>query len=142
MSSQKIIRTYSDLVKLGTFVERYQYLKLHGVVGGDTFGFDRYLNQVLYRSKEWRDLRHRIIVRDNGCDMALEGWDICGPVTVHHMNPLTVKDVDERNPDIFEPEFLVCVSHNTHNAIHYSDESLLPKEPIERRAGDTCPWKK
>lgn len=142
MSSQKIIRTYSDLVKLGTFVERYQYLKLHGVVGGDTFGFDRYLNQVLYRSKEWRDLRHRIIVRDNGCDMALEGWDICGPVTVHHMNPLTVKDVDERNPDIFEPEFLVCVSHNTHNAIHYGDESLLPKEPIERRAGDTCPWKK
>ena len=142
MSSQKLIRTYSDLVKLGTFVERYQYLKLHGVVGGDTFGFDRYLNQVLYRSKEWRDLRHRIIVRDNGCDMALEGWDICGPVTVHHMNPLTVKDVDERNPDIFEPEFLVCVSHNTHNAIHYSDESLLPKEPIERRAGDTCPWKK
>lgn len=142
MSSQKIIRTYSDLVKLGTFAERYQYLKLHGVVGGDTFGFDRYLNQVLYRSKEWRDLRHRIIVRDNGCDMALEGWDICGPVTVHHMNPLTVKDVDERNPDIFEPEFLVCVSHNTHNAIHYGDESLLPKEPIERRAGDTCPWKK
>lgn len=142
MSSQKIIRTYSDLVKFGTFVERYQYLKLHGVVGGDTFGFDRYLNQVLYRSKEWRDLRHRIIVRDNGCDMALEGWDICGPVTVHHMNPLTVKDVDERNPDIFEPEFLVCVSHNTHNAIHYGDESLLPKEPIERRAGDTCPWKK
>lgn len=142
MSSQKIIRTYSDLVKLGTFVERYQYLKLHGVIGVDTFGFDRYLNQVLYRSKEWRDLRHRIIVRDNGCDMALEGWDICGPVTVHHMNPLTVKDVDERNPDIFDPEFLVCVSHNTHNAIHYGDESLLPKEPIERRAGDTCPWKK
>ena len=136
----KLLRTYSELITIPTMIERYRYLRLGGVVGESTFGFDRYLNQALYTSKEWRDLRHEIIVRDNGFDMALDGWDIGDRIVVHHINPLTIDDIDNRNPDIFNPEYLVCVSHSTHNAIHFGDEGLLPKPLVERRPGDTCPW--
>lgn len=136
------IRTYSELIKIPTFEERYKYLKLTGKVGDDTFGFDRYLNQIFYRSPEWKQVRNLVIVRDNGCDMAFEGYDIFGKILVHHMNPFTVKDVSLRNEDLLNPEFLVCVSMDTHNAIHYSDDSrILTIEPVIRRPNDTCPWR-
>lgn len=138
--SKKIIRTYSELIQIPTIRERFEYLRLGGIVGESTFGFDRYLNQALYTSREWRDLRHEIIARDNGCDMAMDGWEIGDRIIVHHMNPLTIEDIDSRNPDILDPRFLVCVSSQAHNAIHFGDESLLLREPIERRPGDTCPW--
>lgn len=137
---KKTFRTYNELIRLPTIQERYEYLRLGGIVGESTFGFDRYLNQALYCSKEWRDLRHKVIARDEGCDMGLKGWEIGDKIIVHHMNPLTVDEIDERNPDIFNPLFLICVSHASHNAIHFGDESLLPKPPVERRPGDMCPW--
>lgn len=135
------IKTYSELITLPTFEERFEYLQLKGTVGQETFGFDRYLNQILYNSKEWKHLRNKIIVRDNGCDLALEGFDIHGRILIHHINPITIEDAIKRRETIFDPENLVCVTHNTHNAIHYGDKSLLITEPIERRANDTCPWK-
>lgn len=134
------IRTYSELITFQTMKERFRYLKIGGLIGESTFGFDRYLNQALYTSKEWRDLRHHIIARDEGNDMALDGWSIGDRIIIHHINPLTMDDVYSRNPDIFNPEYLVCVSQNTHNAIHFGDETLLPKPVMERRPGDTCPW--
>lgn len=134
------IRTYSELITFPTMKERFRYLKIGGSIGEITFGFDRYLNQALYTSKEWRELRHHIIKRDEGNDMALDGWSIGDRIVIHHINPLTIDDVDSRNPDIFNPEYLVCVSLNTHNAIHFGDESLLPKPLVERRPWDTCPW--
>lgn len=136
-----MIRTYSQLIKFKTFEERFQYLKLDGAVGQATFGFDRYLNQQLYRSHEWKKVRDEVIVRDNGCDLAMEGFDIYGRVYVHHMNPILINDIRERNEFLFNPEYLVCVSFDTHNAIHYGDESLLPREPVERTPNDTTPWK-
>lgn len=138
---EKKFLTYSELSRLQTFEERFEYAKLGGVIGESTFGFDRYLNQALYRSPEWRRLRNQIIIRDNGCDLGVDGMSIGKYIIVHHLNPLTIEDLDERNEDIFNPEYLVCVSRNTHNAIHFGDESLLPKGPIERRPNDTCPWK-
>lgn len=141
MGQSRIIRRYSELIRIPTFEERYKYLRLSGLIGESTFGFDRYLNQALYTSKEWKRIRSEIIIRDNGCDLAMDGYDIGEKIIVHHMNPLTIEDVNDRNGDIFNPEYLVCVSHRTHNAIHYGDESLLPKDPVERRPGDTCPWK-
>lgn len=141
MGQSRIIRRYSELIRIPTFEERYKYLRLSGLIGESTFGFDRYLNQALYMSKEWKRIRSEIIIRDNGCDLAMDGYDIGEKIIVHHMNPLTIEDVNGRNDDIFNPEYLVCVSHRTHNAIHYGDESLLPKDPVERRPGDTCPWK-
>lgn len=116
-------------------------MKLSGLVGDSTFGYDRYLNQMLYNSSKWRRIRNQIIIRDNGCDMGLEGYDITGKVIVHHMNPMTVDDLKDFSDEVFNPEYLVCVSHITHNAIHYGDSSLLPKMPIERKPGDTCLWK-
>lgn len=134
-------KTYSELIKIPTYEERFQYLQLKGAVGKDTFGYDRYLNQILYNSPEWKRLRNRIIIRDNGCDLGCEGYEIYGRVLIHHLNPITVEDVVSRNPILFDPENLICVSHNTHNAIHYGDESLLILAPVERTKNDTCPWR-
>ena len=139
MSSFK--RCYKELKRLKTFRDRYEYLRLAGIVGESTFGFDRYLNQLLYTSDKWRRLRNEIIIRDNGCDLGVEGHDLHSRIIVHHMNPLTVKEVEEVSDDIFNPEFLICVSQRTHNAIHYGDERLLPHDIVERRPNDTCPWK-
>lgn len=135
-------RTYSELSKLKTFEERFEYLSLEGTVGAATFGYDRYLNQVLYKSPEWRQARNKVIMRDEGCDLGIEGREIPKNVIVHHMNPITMEDVYNREPHIFNPEYLICVSHNTHNAIHFGDSELLNKDPVERKPGDTCPWKR
>lgn len=136
------IRTYSELIVIPTFKERFEYLRLDGTVGKETFGFDRYLNQVFYHSHEWKSIRDQVIVRDNGCDLGIEGYEIYGRIIIHHMNPLTMEDVLDRNPIIFNPEFLITTTHNTHNAIHYGDENLLITTPIERSKNDTCPWKR
>ena len=135
------IRTYSELITIPTFEERFEYLQLKGSVGKDTFGYDRHLNQVLYRSPEWKRLRNQIIIRDGGCDLACDGYDIYGKVLIHHLNPITVEDVLARSRKVFDPENLVCVSHNTHNAIHYGDMDLLVTGPIIRTKNDTCPWR-
>ena len=136
------MRTYSELSKLKTFKERFEYLKLDGLIGEETFGWDRYLNQVFYKSPEWRSTRDKIIVRDNGRDLGVEGYDMFGKIIIHHMNPMSLGDIANRNPDIFNPEYLICVSHETHNAIHYGDANQLNLGPIERTANDTCPWRK
>lgn len=136
------IKTYSEMIALPTFEDRYRYLRLQGRVGEETFGYDRYLNQILYqRSSRWRSVRDKVIIRDNGCDLAAEGREIYGKIIVHHMNPITIADIENERDYIFDPEFLISTSHNTHNAIHYGDESLLIKAPIERHANDTCPWR-
>ena len=137
-----MIKTYSELITFLTYEERFRYLQLKGAVGKDTFGYDRYLNQILYNSQEWKRFRDKIIIRDNGCDLACEGYDIHGRILVHHINPIRVDDVVNRNPIVFDPENVVCVTHNTHNAIHYGDESLLILAPVERTKNDTCPWKR
>lgn len=137
-----MMRTYSELSKLKTFKERFEYLKLDGLIGEETFGWDRYLNQVFYKSPEWKSTRDKVIVRDNGRDLGVEGYDIFGKIIIHHMNPMSLSDIANRNPDIFNPEYLVCVSHETHNAIHYGDVNQLNLGPIERTANDTCPWRK
>lgn len=134
------IRTYSELIRLNSFEERFEYLKLSGEIGIQTFGFDRYLNQSLYRSPEWKKVRREIIIRDNGCDLGIDGYDIIGKIIIHHMNPLSVEAIRDRKPYIMDPEYLISVSLNTHNAIHYSDDSILPKLPKERRPGDTKLW--
>ena len=135
------IKTYSELITIPTFEERFEYLQLKGSVGKDTFGYDRYLNQVLYRSPEWKRLRNQIIIRDGGCDLACDGYDIYDKVLIHHLNPITVEDVLARSRKVFDPDNLVCVSHNTHNAIHYGDVDLLVTGPIIRTKNDTCPWR-
>lgn len=140
MTTITMIRRYSELCRLRTFEERFDYLKLQGVVGESTFGFDRYLNQLLYRSSEWKKVRNAVIVRDDGCDMGLADYP-ANRIIVHHMNPLSVEDLENRSELIFDPEFLICVSFNTHNAIHFGDETLLPKLPVERKPRDTCPWR-
>jgi len=134
------IRTYSELRRLETFNERFKYLALHGAVGDATFGFDRWMNQQFYRSQEWRNLRHRIIVRDEGCDLGVEGYEIHNRIYIHHMNPMTKQDIVHGNLDILEPEFLISTTHTTHNAIHYGDERKLAKPFVERRPGDTKLW--
>ena len=135
-------KTYSELSKLKTFKERYEYLKLSGQVGVETFGSDRYLNQVLYSSEEWRSTRDKVIVRDEGCDLGVKGYKIQKNAIIHHINPITIKQIEDRDPEIFNLDNLVTVSHNTHQAIHYSDEKLLKTDiPVERKAGDTTPWK-
>lgn len=135
------IKTYSELISLPTFEERYAYLRLSGIVGEDTFGFDRYLNQKFYRSAEWKRIRDYVIVRDNGCDLGIEDRMIHGKILIHHMNPITQRDIQCMTDTLLNPEFLICVSHTTHNAIHYGDEDLLIKDPIVRTRNDTCPWK-
>lgn len=135
------LRRYSELVRLTTFKERFDYLRLAGIVGESTFGFDRYLNQLLYKSAKWKKVRDQVIVRDNGCDLGMIGHDIHDKIIVHHMNPLMAKDLEEVSDSIFDPMYLICVSQRTHNAIHYGDDNLLPKPIVVRRPNDTCPWK-
>lgn len=134
-------RCYSDLILLPTFEERYEYLKLDGEVGAETFGFDRYLNQSFYRSHEWRSLRDFIIIRDNGCDLGIDGRTIYGRIYIHHMNPIGIDDIKFQSDLLLNPEYLVAVSFETHNAIHYGDANQLISNPIERKPFDTCPWR-
>lgn len=136
------IKSYTELSKLKTFNDRFNYLKLDGVVGEETFGYDRILNQVLYKSAKWRKVRDKVLIRDNGNDLGIEGYQINGRTIIHHMNPITVDDVLKEREWIFDPEYLITVSDLTHKAIHYSNENILPKEPIERTQNDTCLWKK
>lgn len=135
------IKTYSELMQLPTFRERYRYLRLGGRVGEETFGFDRYINQMFYKSEQWLSIRNKIIIRDNGCDLGVEGHDINSRIIIHHMNPLTKEDILEQSEFLLDPEYLICVTKSTHDAIHYGDESLLITAPVERRPNDTCPWK-
>lgn len=136
------VRTYSELSKLSSFEERYRYLRLNGKLGEETFGIDRYLNQRFYRSREWKTIRDSVIVRDNGCDLGAEGHEIYGKVIIHHMNPLSIEDIIDATDYLMNPEYLITTTHETHNAIHYGDESLLFFIPAERTAFDTCPWKR
>lgn len=135
------IRTYSELISIPTFEGRFKYLQMNEKVGKDTFGFDRYLNQIFYRSKKWKSIRNQVIIRDNGCDLGMLGYDIFGRILIHHMNPITIDDIEQESEYLLNPEYLICVTHNTHNAIHYGDEGLLIKEPVVRTQNDTCPWK-
>lgn len=136
-----MIRTYSELLTFPTFEERYRYLRLGDRVGQETFGFDRYLNQIFYRSEEWRSLRNEIIIRDNGCDLAMEDREIHSRILIHHMNPIRVDDILDRSDYLLNPEYLICTTKNTHDAIHYGDETSLFSIPRERTKNDTCPWK-
>lgn len=136
------IKTYSELITLPTFEERYRYLRLTGSVGSDTFGFDRYLNQIFYRSQRWKSIRDEVIIRDNGCDLAIDDRGIYGTIIIHHMNPITLQDLERDSDYLLNPEYLICTTHNTHNAIHYGDESLLILAPTVRTRNDTCPWKR
>lgn len=136
------MKTYSEAISIQTYLERFRYLQIGGKIGDETFGYDRYLNQTLYRTAEWKRFRREIIVRDNGCDLACDGYEIVGNVLVHHINPITIDDVLNRDPKIFDPENVISTCLNTHNAIHYGDESLLITEPVERTPFDTCPWRR
>lgn len=135
------IRTYSEMMTLKTYEERFDYLKIGGQVCRETFGYDRYLNQILYNTKQWKKFRREIIIRDNACDLACEGYEINYRILVHHINPITVEDIINRNPMIFDPENAITTTHRTHNAIHYGDKNLLILQPIERTPNDTCPWR-
>lgn len=135
-----MIRTYSELSRYETFEERYHYLALKGVVGSSTFGFDRYINQQFYTSRQWRQVRHHIIARDQGCDLGIEGYEIFNRLVIHHMNPMGPDDIARGESHILDPEVLITTTHRTHNAIHFGDESLLPRPPVERRRGDTKLW--
>lgn len=138
-----MLRTYDELIRLGSFEERFAYLRLQGNVGRDTFGSDRYLNQLFYRSQEWKHIRNRVIARDNGCDLGVEGYEIHKGqrILIHHMNPLRIDDILDQTEYLMDPKYLITTTFRTHNAIHYSDESLLPILPKERTPNDTCPWK-
>ena len=136
-----IIRTYSELLKLKTFEERYRYLRLNGKVGEETFGFDRWLNQRFYKDPEWLSIRDKVIIRDNGCDLGIKDRKITGRIIVHHMNPITKEDILQRSDFLLNPDYLICTVKNTHDAIHYGDDSLLINEFVERSRNDTCPWR-
>ena len=135
------IRTYSELILLPTFKERYQYLRLSGIVGEETFGFDRYLNQAFYKSDEWLRVRDEVIIRDNGCDLGVDGHEIYGRILIHHMNPITKEDILQKTDMLLNPEYLISTVKRTHDAIHYGDEGLLIDSPVERTKNDTCPWR-
>lgn len=137
-----MIRTYSELCSLPTFKERYEYLRLQGTIGERTFGGERYLNQAFYASNEWKDIRNEVIIRDNGYDLGMQGYPIAGQILIHHMNPIDSNDILQHSEILVNPEYLICVSINTHNAIHYGDASILVSELIIRSANDTCPWKR
>lgn len=134
------IRRYSELRRIDTFEDRFDYLVLRGVVGEHTFGFDRWINQRFYKSREWKRVRDHVILRDHGCDLGVLGYEIHSGLLVHHMNPMSVEDIKHGSEDIIDPEYLVVVSLNTHNAIHYGDRSLLPRDPVDRKPGDTTLW--
>lgn len=135
------VKTYSELSGFSTFRERYEYLRLTGIVGEETFGFDRYMNQFFYRSPEWRKIRDEIIIRDEGCDLGIPGREIRDRIIIHHLNPIRAEDIRDRSDFLLNPEFLITTTHRTHQAIHYGDESLLFMEDIVRTRHDTCPWK-
>lgn len=135
------MRTYSELIKLETFEDRFKYLTLDGAIGQPTFGGHRYLNQVLYQSEKWRSTRREVILRDNGCDLAHEYYPILGRVYIHHLNPITIEDIMSEHPCLFDLDNLVCTTFKTHNAIHYGSEDLLPKGLVIRKKNDTCPWR-
>lgn len=137
-----MIRTYSELLTFPTFEERFKYLQLNGTVGADTFGHDRYLNQSFYHSTEWLRVKREVIIRDNGCDLGIGGREIPTRIYIHHMNPIDQRDILDRTSYLLNPEYLICVSKRTHDAIHYGDERILVKDPVVRRPNDTCPWRK
>lgn len=141
MMKTRYIKTYSELIQFKTFEERFNYLKIDGIIGQETFGFDRYLNQIFYTSPEWRKLRNKIIIRDNGCDLAVPGLEIIGKIFIHHINPISKDDIVSRSDYLMNPEYLICSSKSTHDAIHYGNTNLLPKSPITRTKNDTCPWR-
>lgn len=134
------IRTYSELRSISVFEDRFEYLSLQGEVGSSTFGFDRWINQQFYTSREWRQVRQKVIARDEGLDLGVPGYEIFDKVVIHHMNPMTAEDIEHGDSSILDPEFLITTTHNTHNAIHYGDANLLPKPLVERRPGDTSLW--
>lgn len=136
------IRTYSELMKFDNFIDRYNYLKLGGKVGEETFGFDRYLNQQFYKSKEWLRLRDEVIIRDNACDLGIPDREIPSRIIIHHMNPITKNDIINQTEFLLNPEYMICVTKRTHDAIHYGDESLLFTGLVERAKNDTCPWRR
>ena len=131
MGMKKMIRTYYELIKLKTFKDRFEYLKLDGIVGEETFGFDRYMNQIFYKSREWTSVRRAVIIRDNGCDLGVEGYEIHGKILIHHMNPINLSDIVHKTDELLNPDYLITTVLSTHNAIHYGDASLLPALPIE-----------
>ena len=135
------IKTYSELITIPTFKERYEYLRLKGLVGEETFGYDRYLNQSFYKSREWMGIRDYVIIRDNGCDLGMPGHEIHGRILIHHMNPITKEDILRRSKFLLDPEYLISTIKTTHDAIHYGDENLLMDEPVIRTKNDTCPWR-
>ena len=137
-----MIRTYSELSTITSFKDRFRYLKLNGAVGEETFGFDRYLNQLFYRSQRWRKIRDEVIVRDCGCDLGIEGYEIYKYAMIHHMNPITAKDIQDESEYLLNPEYLITTTQRTHNAIHYGDEDLLLTMSVERTKNDTCPWRR
>lgn len=141
MRTMRTIKTYSELITIPTFEERFEYLQLNGKVGEETFGFDRYMNQSFYRSPEWKRVRDFVITRDYGCDLGVDGREIYGRVLIHHMNPISQDDILHSSDFLLDPEYLITVSHETHNAIHYGDASLLSRAPVERIKNDTCPWR-
>lgn len=135
-----MIRSYTELSKLKTFEERFNYLKLHGKVGNETFGYNRYLNQILYKSQKFRQVRDVVIIRDNGCDLGIDGYQINDKIIIHHMNPISLEDIEAGSNIVYDPEYLICVSYNTHNAIHFGNDNILEKTIIERKPGDTKLW--
>lgn len=135
------IKTYSELIKMESFEERFRYLKLNGKVGVETFGYDRVFNQRFYTSREWHNVRNLVIVRDNGCDLGVNGYELHGGIFIHHLNPIMLEDIKNATEFLLNPEYLITTCFRTHNAIHYGDESLLVGVPVERRKNDTCPWK-
>ena len=137
-----MIRTYSELSTITSFKDRFRYLKLDGAVGEATFGFDRYLNQLFYRSQRWRKIRDEVIVRDCGCDLGIEGYEIYKYAMIHHMNPITAKDIQDESEYLLNPEYLITTTQQTHNAIHYGNDDLLPTMQVERTQNDTCPWRR
>lgn len=136
-----MIRCYNDLIQLKTFEERFQYLKIHGKVGEETFGLDRYINQQLYKSQRWRITRSKIIIRDDGCDLGIDGRQLDDYIVIHHMNPISLEDIEEERDIVYDPEYLICCSTRTHRAIHFGDENLLIRDPVIRRPNDTCLWR-
>lgn len=135
------IRTYSELRRFDTLEDRFEYLKLGGTVGRSTFGFDRHIGQSFYKSFQWQNVREQVIVRDNGCDLGIPGYEIHKELLVHHVNPLLVHDIVDSEEWILDPEFLITTTQSTHNAIHYGDRSLLVLPVVERTAGDTRLWR-
>lgn len=141
MSLKKIIRSYDALIKIPTFLERFEYLKLSSKIGEETFGYERYLNQIFYSSPEWKRFRNEVIIRDMGLDLGVEGHDIPDRIEIHHINPITPEDIEKRSPLLMDMDNVICTSGRTHKAIHYGDESLLVHDPVIRRPNDMCPWR-